>query len=368
MATGMRSSSPLQLRSFQKKALDVLATRHPLVTVIAPTGAGKGVILSEWVKRTSKVREKTLLVLPLLSLGRDTVRRLGLAEVPCAFGMGGQSRILNNEDLVWIVSPELFSFEHFRAKLNAWNPDHLIVDECHCVLDWGQKFRTSYLEVPKWFREHKPIQSLWMTATLPKYHWNHLSESWFKSLPKKPAVIGHFEWNSNLQVRVEYVPWVFRLMRLLGILRNEAGPGIIFCGSRKASEKICAFLSKHGLQTLNYHAGMSVEERLSLERQIRVQPKSHLVTTSAFGMGMDIPHFEWSLIWQPPQNLLTLIQQWGRVGRSGKSANVYLLWEESDLTYWGWTDQTKDDRQQMAKFIKQQTWEERLKILQNFFL
>lgn len=324
-----------ELRDFQKEALRALRRPGHLLCV-APTGSGKSLIFEKLVQRPGV---RMLLVTPLVALGRQQARKLRAQgiEVSLASGnsLGEEFAVLPSEKTqAWIVSPETLQFQSRKKILDEWRPSLLVVDECHCLWEWGEDFRPAFADLPELIEEFQIARSLWLTATLPFEARKRLRAR----LPGRRVEIGSFEIPEQLSLSFHQVPWVNRSAFLAELILNQAqGPGLIFVSTRESTLKVTRLLSAMGKRAVSYHAGMSQEERRILEDQVRSGVPEIVVATSAFGMGMDFSHLRWVLLWQLPHSVLSLAQAMGRVGRSHQKGQAWVLWDYEDfrLLEWG---------------------------------
>jgi ATP-dependent DNA helicase RecQ len=323
----------LTLRPFQKEALQLLSAPIHLLC-IAPTGSGKSLIY-ETIAR--EVGRKTLLISPLIALARQQAERLRAQGMNVVLYCGTSPKPpAPTGSAIWIISPESLQSPPIFQRIRRWRPDFLVVDECHCLYDWGERFRTAFLEIPQLIHSLGIPRSLWLTATLPLAARLELQERMAAPL----QVIGRFELPPNLNLRVSHIPWIYRSQILLDEVVRRKNAGIVFVNTRGATLKVQNLISATGRTALIYHAGLSHEERCSIESGFKEASDTVLIATSAFGMGMDYAHFRWTVLWQPPPSLLSLAQALGRVGRDRTlAASAHIFWDEEDFRNLEWMTQ-----------------------------
>jgi len=276
------------------------------------------------------------LITPLVSLGRQQLAQFGAWKIPAKIRLGGQKESPPSGRGVWILSPESLVLPAVRKELQKFAPNFLIVDECHCIWEWGLDFRPSYLEILPWLNTQWIERGLWLSATLPRVAADQILTQ-LKEIGHPVLNQGHFELPKNLRFSLLKVDYARRLEVTLNLIRQfvATGPGILFSQSRVRTEQWQSLLQKFSLRALVYHAGFSREERLALENQV-LQGSAHydlIVATTAFGLGMDVSHLCWALIDGLPANLLTLCQMLGRVGRSTKGSGAQ-IWSPEDFHQW----------------------------------
>lgn len=320
------------LRDFQLNALSAL--KNPgHVLCVAPTGSGKSLIYERFAAHSTR---RTVLVTPLIALARQQREKLVASGIRASLAMGGAKELPTfGKSGVWIISPESLLFDSTRNVLNKWKPDFLVVDECHCLWDWGDQFRPAFLLLPDLIRDESVKRSLWLTATLP-----FDARKYLRMRISPLTEIGSFQVPLQIELHVTRVPWIHRieaLVRWIGLHDHE--PGIVFVPTRDSTNKIARLLTSMGKKVVVYHAGLAREERSSAEKAISGRLPEIIVATSAFGMGMDHPYLKWVVLWQAPLSVLSLAQAIGRIGRNPAKARALVLWDEDDFRLLEWTVQ-----------------------------
>ena len=157
------SERPFELRPFQRAALSALAEPGHVICV-SRTGSGKSLIYERAARQPGR---RTLLVSPLIALAFQQRERLRAAGLRVKMGSGGSAERPESGTQAWIVSPETLRYAAYQSALESWKPDFLVVDECHCLWDWGDGFRPDFLALPDLIPRLGIPRSLWLTATLP---------------------------------------------------------------------------------------------------------------------------------------------------------------------------------------------------------
>jgi len=351
------------LKPFQRDALGALRSRNIDLACVAPTGAGKGVILEEIARDP---RERVLLVSPLIALGRQQAERFRAKGISAECFMGAVSSAPCARSRVWILSPEALRHPRWTAKLRAWRPTLVAVDECHCVYEWGAAFRPDYGRLPEWVRDLDVNRTLWMSATLPRPALSAIE----RGLGRKLAVQGRFSLPERLDLKIERVPLPSRVDRLLGFLDAHDDAGILFAGTRSGTERLDRLIAASRRESWVYHAGLSSEERRIVEARVAGLDRGVVIATSAFGMGMDYASLGWVLLWQPPGTLLSLAQALGRVGRGGRPGHARLFWEEEDFRILGFlasrSPNAEERLRELREYLELPTGEHRAALARYF--
>ena len=315
-----------ELRTFQREALSLLRRPGPLhLLCVAPTGSGKSLI---YERLACEARHRILLITPLVALARQQCARLASLGVPLGDRAGPPP-----ESGCWILSPESLAHPSNIERLRRWKPDLLVVDECHCLWDWGDGFRPSFNRIPGLVRELGIARSLWLTATLPPAARTDLRER----LTGPWVEVGSFDLPPSLRLSLIRSPAHERVEAVLRWISRREGAGIVFVPTRQKAERIADLLAASGASAAAYHAGLAAEERLAIESRLSNSSLHIVVATSAFGMGVHIPSLRWAAMWQAPASLLSLAQAIGRVGRDPlHPADAAVFWDDSDfrLTEW----------------------------------
>ena len=327
----------LELFPFQIDALQKLIHSEPChLLCIAPTGSGKTRII-EALCCVENLR--ILVISPLQALSQQHLETLSQVSGEVSFDPSSSSRAR-----IWIASPEMIEARPDRLK--EFRPDLLVVDECHLCEEWGGSgFRPSFLKLPAILAEIPTVRrSLWLTATLSYADRNALVDR-ISSQVADPATsvsqLGKFDWPRGLQLRNLRIPPRDHLDFIeTWFEQNGTESGIIFCQTRNQVERVHRYLSQStrgSLRIEKYHAGLCQEERRGAEIRIRktvvsaaTAPPVWVIGTTAYGLGMDLPGFEFSIQLGTPRSIPELCQLAGRTARGGKPGLAMVIWHPED--------------------------------------
>ncbi len=318
--------------SFRPKQEDIVraALDGKDVLAILPTGGGKSVCFQV----PAMIRDGiAIVVTPLIALMKDQVQNLndrGIKALCVNAGMGRREveLTLNNAaygDFKFLyVSPERLGTPLFRNYLQEMNVSYIVVDEAHCISQWGYDFRPDYLQIGK-LREmvDAPVIALTATAT-PQVADDIMDRLGFE---EKCLIKSGFE-RPNLSYIVRRCE--DKLGQMLNICTSVPGTGIIYVRSRKKTEELAAFLAANDVSASFYHAGLGPESRSDRQARWKSGSIRVMVCTNAFGMGIDKPDVRFVVHFDVPDSPEAYFQEAGRGGRDGKRSYAVTLWNSSD--------------------------------------
>ena len=304
------------------------------VCAIMPTGAGKSVCYQIPAILLPGI---TLVISPLISLMQDQVKALNEAGIAAAFINSSLSerafhetvkKTRNGDYKILYVAPERLVTEGFMELAKTIEISMVTVDEAHCISQWGQDFRPSYMNISQFvdMLEKRPIVSAF-TATATE----NVREDIICTLGlQDPFVLVNGFDRENLFFQVEK-PKSKEQYILDYVASHESESGIIYCATRKNVDNLYNLLESKGFSVAKYHAGMGAEERKRMQDDFVFDFTSIVVATNAFGMGIDKSNVRYVIHYNMPQSMENYYQEAGRAGRDGLEAKCILLFSAQDI-------------------------------------
>ncbi|MEW6277056.1 MAG: ATP-dependent DNA helicase RecQ [Candidatus Eremiobacterota bacterium] len=323
-----------RFRPMQREIIETVLAGQDVLAVL-PTGAGKSLC---YQLPSLLLPNTTVVVSPLLALMRDQVASLERRGVPGVFQVSANQPAEDNARALQAISdgrarlvfaaPERFASRGLTEALKAGGVSLFVVDEAHCVCQWGHDFRPDYLRLSEVIRELAPSSVLALTATAtPRVRHLTLHEL---GLRDPQVQVGPID-RSNLYLAVEVCTSQQRLRRLGQLLHAHGSlPALVYVSLKRDAQRVAEHLQGRGLPALPYHAGMSPGLRAANQEDFLTGRVPVLVATVAFGMGVDKPDVRSVVHFQAPGSLEAYYQEAGRAGRDGGPARCTVLHDPLD--------------------------------------
>ena len=308
--------------------------RNEDVIGIMPTGAGKSICFQ--IPALCKAG-LTIVFSPLISLMKDQVDGLLVQNIPAALINSTLTQAEFNKTMYEVrsgkikllyIAPERLGSNFFCNVLRALSIAQVIVDEAHCISEWGHDFRPSYRLIGEWLNSlpKRPIVGAF-TATATKYVENDIKK--LLGLDNANVYVTGFD-RPNLSFSVIRTPK--RMDYVVHYVRQHANEnGIIYCATRKDVDRVYENLTRAGIKVGHYHGGLSDEVRREMQNAYADDKLQVMVATNAFGMGIDKSNVRYVLHYQMPRNMESYYQEAGRAGRDGAPAECILLYSGQDV-------------------------------------
>ncbi|PKP06015.1 MAG: RecQ family ATP-dependent DNA helicase [Bacteroidetes bacterium HGW-Bacteroidetes-5] len=308
----------------------VLENRDTLA--LLPTGGGKSLCF----QIPALIKDGICIVIsPLIALMKDQVENLrsrGIKALSVHSGMTANevdaaldNAIFGNYKFLYL-SPERARTEIFRVRAAKMNISFIVVDEAHCISQWGYDFRPEYLLIKEILEVTGPLPIIALTATATTEVAKDIMD---KLAFREPNLIkGRFE-RDNLSYVVRHSE--DKNGQLLKIIRSVKGSSIVYVRERRRAEEVSAFLRSQGISADSYHAGFSSKLRTSKQDEWHSGITSVIVSTNAFGMGIDKGDVRFVCHFDIPESIEAYFQEAGRAGRDGNRSYAVLLWNSNDI-------------------------------------
>lgn len=300
---------------------------------LMPTGGGKSICFQV----PAMAREGICLVVsPLIALIKDQVQNLnnkGIKALAVYSGMSYNQIDITLDNAIYgeykflYVSPERLHTPLFKERVKRMNINFLVVDEAHCISQWGYDFRPAYLEIKEIKALIGDVPVIALTATATKSVADDIMH--ILGFAEKNVISSGFE-RANLSYVVRNVDDKFGNM--LKVCNGVPGTGIVYVRERKRCEEISSFLRQNGISADFYHAGLSKELRNAKQDAWKKDEIRVIVATNAFGMGIDKPDVRFVIHYDLPDSLEAYFQEAGRAGRDGLRSYATLLWNSTDVS------------------------------------
>lgn len=317
----------------QEQVVDSILHKRDVLCVM-PTGAGKSVC---YQIPALMLGGMTIVISPLISLMKDQVNALTQNGIPAAYLNSSLTQtqyiqVINQMRRgaykIVYVAPERLTVPDFLAACQEIQIDLLAIDEAHCISQWGQAFRPSYLKISDF------VNALWYRPVIAAFTAT-ATEEVKDDIEYSLKLINAFRITTGFDrpnLKFEVLRPQKKIKALLEILkRHEGDSGIIYCATRKAVEELWSELQKSGLEATMYHAGLEDDVRKSNQDDFVYDRKNIMVATNAFGMGIDKSNVSYVIHYNMPKDVESYYQEAGRAGRDGAPAECILLYSPMDV-------------------------------------
>ncbi|MEJ5995880.1 ATP-dependent DNA helicase RecQ [Pedobacter sp. Du54] len=319
-----------QFRPLQDEIIQSVLNGNDTLALL-PTGGGKSICFQVPALMMDGI---CIVVSPLIALMKDQVENLkakGIDAIAIYAGMGKREIDILLDNCIFgnikflYLSPERLLSPIVRERISYMNVNLIAIDEAHCISQWGYDFRPPYLQLTNLREIHPDKPILALTATATAFVKNDIQAK--LAFKNANVFVKSFE-RSNLSYAVLNVEDKHK--KLLEIVRNVKGSGLIYVRNRRETAEIASFLQRNGVVADFYHAGIEKELRFKKQENWKTDVVRVMVATNAFGMGIDKPNVRFVIHLDLPDSLEAYYQEAGRAGRDEKRAFAVLLANESD--------------------------------------
>lgn len=316
-----------QFRSGQEQTIRQLLMGSSSLAIF-PTGSGKSLC---YQLTAIHLPHLTLVVSPLLALMNDQLsflkhKGIAAASIDSTLTAEQSKNVMSEVRLgkikILMVSVERFKNERFRSFIQSIPVSMLVIDEAHCISEWGHNFRPDYLKLPAYREELKIPLVLLLTATATRKVKKDMAKKF--AIAESDIVQTGF-YRSNLDLSVVSVSTAHKDERLNDIVCQQQGSGIVYVTLQKSAEQVAEFLRSKHINAMAYHAGLLSDRRQQIQSDFMEDKIQVVVATIAFGMGIDKSDIRFVIHYDLPKSIENYSQEIGRAGRDGEPSNCVTL-------------------------------------------
>ncbi|SBT16894.1 ATP-dependent DNA helicase RecQ [Marinomonas gallaica] len=316
-----------RFREGQQQTIEQLLAGHSALSVF-PTGSGKSLC---YQFTATQLPNLTLVISPLIALMHDQLAFLQSKGIPSASLDSTQTKeesqavmqqVRDGRIKILMISVERFKNERFRRFIQNVPVSMLVVDEAHCISEWGHNFRPDYLKLPQYQQELKIPLVLLLTATATRRVQKDMALK-FHIAPEHIVQTGFYR--QNLDIDLIPAQGQDKQALLRQVLNDTQGTGIVYVTQQKTADELAASLQQSGYSAVSYHAGLGNEVRAAIQNDFMAGKTRIIVATIAFGMGIDKSDIRFVVHYDLPKSIENYSQEIGRAGRDGQPSRCVML-------------------------------------------
>ena len=316
-----------QFREGQQQTIEQLLAGHSSLAVF-PTGSGKSLC---YQFTATQLPNLTLVISPLIALMHDQLAFLQSKGIPSASLDSTQTKeesqavmqqVRDGQIKILMISVERFKNERFRRFIQGVPISMLVVDEAHCISEWGHNFRPDYLKLPQYQQELNIPLVLLLTATATRRVQKDMALK-FNIAPNHIVQTGFYR--HNLDIDLISAQGQDKQALLHQVLNDTQGAGIVYVTQQKTADELAATLQQSGYSAVSYHAGLGNEVRAAIQNDFMAGQTRIIVATIAFGMGIDKSDIRFVVHYDLPKSIENYSQEIGRAGRDGQPSRCVML-------------------------------------------
>ncbi len=359
-------------RPLQERIVDEGMRGNSLLGIL-PTGTGKSVCYQiPALAKFDRTGALTVVISPLVALMADQVAGMERAGISSAVTVNGMLSLPERQDALdkvrmgeaamLLISPEQLRSVSVRSVLKQREIGLWVLDEAHCVSKWGHDFRPDYRYISRFIREtargEDPAPVICLTATAKPEVVRDIRDHFHQRLGTDLLLLDGGASRTNLSFEVRSTGKRTKLANILDVIEQRlpaegASGAVVYCATRKATEEVAQFLQQQGLSAERYHAGLTPDEKKTIQERFRIGELRVIAATNAFGMGIDKPDIRLVVHGDIPGSLENYLQEAGRAGRDRDHANCVLLYAPDDVErQFQLTARSRLDRREIGAILK----------------